>query len=132
MGISVAGIIVVDSLVLIAKRLDVGDMGGRWEFPGGKVDDGETPEQALAREYLEEFNAEVKINGFICEESFEHRGKTVKLLVYDVQFVNEDEINWVLTEHSELKWVQFDEILNLNFVDSDMKAFPKVKKYFEN
>ena len=51
---SIAGIICIDSLYFIAKRLPVGDMGSRWEFPGGKVEEGETIEDAAAREVREE------------------------------------------------------------------------------
>ena len=56
---SVAAIVVKNGRVLIGKRSDVGQMGGRWEFPGGKVDPGETYEEALKREFREEFSQDI-------------------------------------------------------------------------
>ena len=130
MAISVAGIVVVDNLVFIAKRINVGDMGNRWEFPGGKVDAGETPEQALKREYFEEFGAEVIVKKQICESSFNHKEKTVLLKAFEVEFIDLDNIQWVLSEHTETAWVPFEKIPSLYFVDSDMQIYPEVKKYF--
>ena len=131
MKISVAGIAVIDSLVFIARRLNVGQMAGRWEFPGGKVEEGEKPEDALNREYKEEFNVDVTVGGEITTGFFLHNGCKVKLIAYEVQF-NEYEINWILTEHSEINWVPLDGIPKENFVDSDLMLYDAIKRFYEN
>ena len=130
MAISVAGIVVVDNLVFIAKRIPVGQMGNRWEFPGGKVDEGETPEIALKREFFEEFGANIVVKNPICESTFTHNVKTVLLKAFEVEFSDLDNIQWVLSEHTETAWVPFEKIPSLYFVDSDMQIYPEVKKYF--
>jgi len=131
MKISVAGIIVVDSYVFIARRLNIGQMGNRWEFPGGKVEDGEDPKLALRREYKEEFNADVSVGKEIATGHFTHNGCDVKLIAYEVSF-NDEDINWILTEHSEVKWVPLDEIPKENFVDSDLMLYDDIKRFYGN
>ena len=130
MKISVAGIAVVDSYVFIARRLNIGQMGGRWEFPGGKVEDGEDPVEALVREYMEEFNVDISVGSQIATGFFTHNEKQVKLIAYEV-FFNEEDINWILTEHSEVQWVKLDEIPTQNFVDSDLMLYDKIKQFYE-
>lgn len=130
MKTSVAGIAVVDSYVFIARRLNIGQMGGRWEFPGGKVEDGEEPVTALVREYKEEFNVDISVGSQIANGFFTHNDKKVKLIAYEVFFAEED-INWILTEHSEIKWVKLSEIPTQNFVDSDLMLYDKIKQYYE-
>ena len=132
MAISVAGIVVVDNLVFIAKRVPVGDMGNRWEFPGGKVDAGETPEQALKREFFEEFGANIVVKNPICDSYFTHKDKNVVLKAFEVEFSDLDNIEWILSEHTETAWVPFEKIPTLLFVDSDMQIYPKVRDYFNS
>ncbi len=118
--------------VLIARRAQVGDMGGRWELPGGKVDGNESDRDAIAREMLEEFGENVLVGERIATTQFEHKGKASELRAYEVFFCNDGlEKPFALTEHTEYKWVGFDNIPTENFVDSDLKILPEVKKYVE-
>lgn len=128
---SVAGIAFVDGLIFIGRRLNTGVMGGRWEFPGGKVEDGETLEQALSREFDEEFSLPITIGDKIAEAVFYHNGIKVNLHAFSISFSTED-INWVLTEHTEVNWVKLEQIENLNFVDSDLLLLNQIKSYFQN
>lgn len=66
----VAGVIEKDKKFLIARKAKGKSMEGKWEFPGGKVEDGETNEEALKREFFEEFNVEIKVNGYLTTSEF--------------------------------------------------------------
>lgn len=118
--------------ILIAHRIQKGQMGGRWEFPGGKVDEGENDKEAIAREMLEEFGENVLIGEEIGGAEFENNGDKRALTAYEVFFVNDGiEKPFSLTEHTETKWVEFEKLPLENFVDSDLKLLPMVKKYIE-
>ena len=118
--------------ILIARRVQKGDMGGRWEFPGGKVDKDENDKEAIARERLEEFGESVLVGDFVASSDFEHDGKKSALRAYEVFFSNDGlEKSFSLTEHTEVKWVRFEDIPVGDFVDSDLKLLPAVKSYIE-
>ena len=129
MSRSVACIDLRDGKVFIAKRQNVGDMGGRWEFPGGKIDAGEDFVAAIKREMSEEFGVEVEVFEKLCEVTFEHKGKECFVDAFKVRFA-EDGLSrrFTLTEHTDYKWEDFNKIPELNFVDSDLKIFEKLKK----
>lgn len=132
MSISIACIDYRDGKVFVAKRQNVGDMGGRWEFPGGKVEDDEDFATAIKREMFEEFGVDVSVGNKITESKFFHGDKECGLNVFAVTFAHDGmKSAFKLTEHTEYKWVSFDEIPNLNFVDSDMDVYPVIRKYFE-
>jgi 8-oxo-dGTP diphosphatase len=104
----------------IARRLSGGDMGGKWEFPGGKVEAGETCEEALRREYAEELGIKIEVSMQVCEVTFSHDGHDFLLSAYWVA-MPEDLRAVKLSEHSEWRWATLDEILALDFADSDRK-----------
>lgn len=127
---SVAGIIVVDNLVFIAKRINKGQMANRWEFPGGKVEEGESHKEALVREFEEEFMIDVEVGEKITQTQFQHNDETVDLFAYEVIIKDIDNIAWILSEHSDINWVSFDKINSLDFVDSDLLLLTPIRNHY--
>jgi 8-oxo-dGTP diphosphatase len=121
---SVAGIAVKDKRVLIAKRKAGGDLGGKWEFPGGKVEPGEGDKDALIREYLEELAVPVEVGSFIDQAAFQHGETHFTLRAYAIKLLSED---FSSREHSEYRWAGAGELDGLDFAESDRLLFPKVK-----
>lgn len=118
--------------IFIAKRQMTGDMGGRWEFPGGKLEEGEDLEAAVVREMQEEFGVTVTVGQKITSGSFSHKGKPCTLDVLEVKFPHDGIAKpFVLTEHTEYQWADIDSIPQLNFVDSDLSIYNDVKKWCE-
>ena len=132
MSRSVACIIFDGKKVLIAHRNPVGDMGNRWEFPGGKIDGDESPAQTIEREMMEEFSVKAQVHEKITENTFVHKNKECSLEAYLVTLEHDGmETPFVLTEHSEYKWVFPEEIKDLSFVDSDLKIYPAVLEFLK-
>ena len=133
MSRSIACIDYRDGKIFIAKRQMVGDMGGRWEFPGGKIEEGEDLETAVIREMQEEFGVTVSVGEKITSGTFMHRQKPCTLDVLEVHFPHDGMTDsFILTEHTDYKWALLDEIPKLNFVDSDLSIYNDVKKWCEN
>jgi len=104
----VAGIIVKDNKILIAQRAKKDDLCGKWEFPGGKMEAGETEQECLKRELFEELGIEAEIGDYFCSSYFEYHGISMELLAYFVpSFSNE----CILYEHKQIKWVEKRELL---------------------
>lgn len=129
---SIACIVYKNEKIFIAHRNPGGDMGNRWEFPGGKVDRDESDYMAIEREMSEEFGVKAFPREKIASEEFSHDGKDFLLNAYLVDF-EEDGVDrpFTLSEHSEYKWISLSEIPVENFVDSDLKILPKVLSYLE-
>lgn len=99
MGRVVAGLIKMDGKYLLAKRSSgAEELLGRWEFPGGKVEDGETDAEALEREIIEEFNTMVKVGGFLAKAKINDR---YELRLYACEHVLGP---FRPKEHSEIVW----------------------------
>ena len=124
---SIAGIVYAKGKFLIGLRLPKGEMGGRWEFPGGKVDGDESPEEAIVREFREEMGLEAIPESFIASVDFRNKGGPVTLLAYHVSLPDLGGAR--LTEHLRLDWATLDEIEKLEFVDSDRLLLPYLRKW---
>ena len=98
----VAAIIKRKTKYLIAKRASLKTHGGRWEFPGGKIEEGETPEIVLERELYEELNIKTSIGPHIMNSFHEYEDFKIKLMAYEVTHLNGE---FTLSEHDEIAWV---------------------------
>ena len=123
----VAAIIINKKRILIGKRKDEDIGGGKWEFPGGKIEIGETISKALERELYEELGISAKIGKELM--NYEHMFKTT---IYNISFMEiidyEGEIR--NNAHSEIKWVKFSNLLEYDFISGDdrfIQSFLKSK-----
>ena len=119
-AITTAAVIKKENLFLLAKRPAGGSMGGRWEFPGGKAERGESPEEALKREIREEFEVEARVGRRLLSVTFSNKDKNYRLLVFEVLLETED---LSLLEHAEIRWIPFPDIGSLDLADSDRRVF---------
>src|SRR5574344_618406 len=111
---SVACIAFRSGRILIAHRNPTGDMGDRWEFPGGKVEDGETAAQAVCREMNEEFGITVRVGAPITKGTFCHHGKQCTLTAYAITVPHDGSTTpYTLTEHTEYCWTDPEKIPSL-------------------
>ena len=129
MSRSVACIDYRDGKILIAKRIVRGDMGGRWEFHGGKIEEGEDFSTAIKREIQEEFGCDCEVFEQLAQGTFVHNGKDCSVIAFRVKLSNDGlEKPFTLTEHTQTDWVEPCKINDLSFVDSDLNIFEQIKK----
>jgi 8-oxo-dGTP diphosphatase len=128
MMVSIAGIATKGGELFIARRVPGGEMGGKWEFPGGKLEDGESCREAVVREFLEEFGVRVTCGEFIGESNFMHKGIERRLKAYHISFSDD---NFTLTAHSEWRWADAVGIRALDFTPSDLALLPFIEAYLQ-
>ncbi|MGF1723418.1 (deoxy)nucleoside triphosphate pyrophosphohydrolase [Photobacterium nomapromontoriensis] len=112
----VAGVIEKDGKVLLAQRFEHASQGGLWEFPGGKVEVGETPEQALHRELQEELAIESVTGRFLADSVFDYGDKLIHLKGY-VSHWQSGEL--ILHSHQQALWVTLDKISDFSLCPAD-------------
>lgn len=113
----VAGVIKKDEEILIAKRKG-GEFDGLWEFPGGKIEENETHEEALVRELKEELNIGVSIQDFITTIKYQYKSFNLLMHIYNA-IIYDGEIS--LNVHSDLKWVKINELEKIQWVPADVE-----------
>ncbi len=109
--------------VFIARRREGKNLAGKWEFPGGKIERGESPEQALARELKEELDLRVEVHGLLCTVRFIHGRIDLELMAYSVTRLSGEP---VLREHDDCAWVAPSRLLSYDLADSDRDVVGKL------
>jgi 8-oxo-dGTP diphosphatase len=111
-----AAVIEKDGRILIARR-KAGALAGKWEFPGGKLEPGETPEACLRRELREEFEIDAEIGEFVCSSKFEYKHLPMELLVYRARHLAGE---FRLNDHSAIAWVTRAGLTGYDFSSADI------------
>lgn len=119
-----AAIIIKDGLFFIAKRRKADTLANKWEFPGGKIENGETAEECLKREIEEELRIKVRIGDFFGESIYQYPQGAIQLLAYWVYW--ESGIIELMA-HDEYKWVSLRELNYYDFAPADIPLVKKLK-----
>ncbi len=120
----VAAIIKKDNKVFIAER-GYGEFKGKWEFPGGKIEPGETGEEAIVREIKEELKSDIEVEQFFYEINDKHEDRVFNVKFYICRLVKGD---LVLTEHLNSKWVEPKDIVDAEFMEADKVVLDELRK----
>jgi 8-oxo-dGTP diphosphatase len=123
----IAGILTKDGLFFIAKRRKEDKLANKWEFPGGKIETGETGETAeecLKREIEEELRIKVRVGDFFGESFYQYPQGAIQLLAYWIFW---ESGTMELMAHDEYKWVSLRELDYYDFAPADIPLVKKLK-----
>lgn len=123
----VAAIILRENKILVTQR-GYGDFKGLWEFPGGKIEAGETREEALKREIKEELDIPVQIDSFLKTITYEYPNFILTMHCFVCSIAN----NVIhLNEHMSAKYITTDEIDTVDFLPADKLVLDDLKSYLK-
>lgn len=125
-----AALITQGDKFLIAKRAVGRHLADFWEFPGGKIEKGETASEACRREILEELNCRVSVDSYFLSCHHEYEDLTVDLDLYICHLLDGEEPQ-LSDSHSELQFITADEMDNFGFAPADYDFLPKVKDFMK-
>lgn len=123
----VAALIEQEGKLLIAQRGGNDSFAGKWEFPGGKVQEGESDAQALIREIREELAVEVRVGAMEFENEHDYPGFSVHLLFYRCEIAAGTIAD--SKDHQRLEWVSRHELERFDFLAADLPLLRHFSRY---
>ena len=121
----VGAVLVKDDRIFAAKRGPGKSMAGLWEFPGGKIEPGETPQIALARELREELGVDVVVGEFLVSATHDLGTSVIELSTYMGQIASG---TLTLTEHVKSRWLTRSELNELDWAPADIPTVELLKE----
>ena len=120
----VAAVIHKGDLFYVVQRPFKGEVGGKWEFPGGKIEANESKEEALKREIKEELNLDLKIEKFLVTSNHEYNTFQIKLHFYLCLIQDGKPI---LNEHIDQQWIKITDLLKIDIAPADVVVLNDLK-----
>lgn len=111
-----AAVLEREGQILIARRRAGKHLAGKWEFPGGKIEEGESAEECLRRELREEFSIEAQIGDFLASRVHVYPEKAIELLAFQARYCGGE---FVLSCHDAICWVTPEQLRDYDFAEAD-------------
>ena len=108
---------------IFATQRGYGEWKDWWEFPGGKMDVGETPEEALVREIHEELSAEISVDEFLCTVEYDYPQFHLVMHCYKCSLMTE---SLHLNEHEAAKWLGREELTSVKWLPADVEVIERL------
>ena len=111
--------------MIFATQRGYGDLKGGWEFPGGKIEAGETPQEALQREIQEELDTKITVGELIDTIEYQYPPFHLSMDCYWCEIITGD---LVLKEHEAAKWLTREQLGDVDWLPADMKLIGKLQE----
>jgi 8-oxo-dGTP diphosphatase len=122
--VKVVAAIIRDGDKIFATQRGYGDYKDSWEFPGGKVEEGETPEEALAREIREELDTEIEVGEYLDTIEYDYPTFHLSMRCYWCSIKFGD---LVLKEHKAAKWLTKEDIDSVDWLPADITIIEQIR-----
>lgn len=109
--------------IILATQRGYGDLKGGWEFPGGKIEPGETPQAAIKREIMEELAAEIAVGKWIDTIEYDYPTFHLSMDCFWCEIVNGD---LVLKEHEAARWLTREQLDDVAWLPADITIIDKI------
>lgn len=111
--------------IIFATQRGYGDLKGGWEFPGGKIEEGETPEEALVREIKEELDTEISVGEIIDTIEYDYPTFHLSMDCFWCEIIKGD---LVLKEHEAARWLTKEQLNDVDWLPADITLIDKIER----